>query len=94
MIEIGDPKLLAAVNQVFTKIVRDAPKKTGNLAFNAIRFNLLDKTYRITVSVEIAPYMRYTEFRNRSRGWWRKSCRARMKEIAAIMGGKLRKCKR
>ena len=38
-----------------------APKKTGNLAFNAIQFQFVDEnTCEIYVNEEIAPYMPYT----------------------------------
>ncbi len=53
---------LIALGQECVKIIkRMSPIKTGNLRYNAIRFEMPDaSTFRIFVDEKIAPYMPYT----------------------------------
>lgn len=62
-----------------------APKRTGNLAYNAVRFEFVDDdTCRIYVDKDIAPYMPFTNEKwiskrwhgkkNPNEKWWDRAC--------------------
>lgn len=80
------------------KIMRDrSPYKTGNLRYNAVKFDMPDNnTFRIYIDEKIAPYMPYTneEWINRSgdnpnEGWFDEAVKEIAEFIAAQTGGEL-----
>lgn len=67
-----------------------APRRTGNLAENAIKIEKYGAwDYRIYIDEGIAPYQIYLEEgkRSRHRGWWGREAQALAQLIAAQIGG-------
>ena len=84
------------------KNIRDiSPIDTGNLRYNAIRFEFLDEgTCRIYVDEAIAPYMPYTTEpwisprwhgkKNPNEGWWQiKATEAAQAAIREFIGNRI-----
>ena len=78
-----------------------APKDTGNLAFNSIKFYRKDKdTYVIYVDEGIAPYMPYTNEKwispkwkgkkNPNESWWQDTVQKILQHLVNNYGGKLK----
>ena len=76
-----------AINKAVKKLRELAPKDTGNLAYNAIKKEILGEGhYIIYVDEEVAPYMKYTEEnwgqfapplqgkQNPNEGWFNRAC--------------------
>ena len=81
------------------QILRDlAPKDTGNLAYNAIRYERVnEREYRIYIDLEIAPYQVYVNEsetlsngeRNPNKGWWETAIELAIEEMARLMKGEI-----
>lgn len=75
----------AACEEAF-EIVRNSitPKRTGNLAYNALGYRWEGNTFHMWVDEAIAPYMVYTNEvwtsprwrgrKNPNEGWWQEAC--------------------
>ena len=67
-------------DEVFRYIRKQAPKDTGNLAYNAIQVVYINNVIKIYVEKNIAPYMLYTNEpwispkwngkKNPNEAWW------------------------
>lgn len=79
---------------------RLAPKDTGNLAYNAIRYEWVDPdTFRIYVDPDIAPYMPYTTEpwisprwngkKNPNEGWFQRAADYIAHMVASYAKGEL-----
>lgn len=87
----------------FVQVLRDlAPKRTGNLAYNAIRVERVSGgAYKIYVQTEgehkagaldgIAPYQKYLNENPKSRHyqWWQAAIERAIEELATKAGGKV-----
>ncbi len=72
---------------------------TGNMAFNALRYEVTADGLVVGVDENIAPYAPYTEFpwispkwrgkTNPNEGWWERFCGELARRIAAKTGGKI-----
>lgn len=86
-----------AVYNSLWKVIRAAPKDTGNLAFNAIKLRRTKKGYVIYVSSAIAPYMVYTEEpwispywhgkKNPNEGWFKRVAQDIAEYIRQVFNG-------
>lgn len=85
---------LAVVDKVKSK----SPIDTGNLRWNAIRFEYVDeRTFKIYVDQGIAPYMPYTNEpwiaerwegkKNPNEAWWQRTIEEITKELTAELNG-------
>lgn len=85
-------------NEIVDELRRQAPRRTGNLADNAIRFEFVGNTCNIYVDEEIAPYMPYTNEKwlspkwngkqNPNEAWWQDTIENKIvKGIAAKVRG-------
>lgn len=102
---ISQAEQAAIIQECVTLIRNKAPKDTGNLAYNAVRFE--DKgngVWEIWVDgtppdIGIAPYMPYTNEpwlserwhgrRNPNEGWWDRTAKEVMELIATRLGGRI-----
>ena len=92
-------KLFNAIcNGCVEKLRSFCPVDTGNLKYNAIRFNYVDnETFEIYVDESIAPYMPYTNEpwvsakwngkKNRNEGWFERATEAVANYIAEQLKG-------
>lgn len=82
-------------------VTRAQLKSTGNLAFNAITWELRDpNTFVIYVDESIAPYMPYTNEpwihprwggkKNPNEGWWQRAVALVAQFVAQDTGGRLK----
>lgn len=82
-------------------VTRAQGKSTGNLAFNAIKWEMPDPdTFVIYVDESIAPYMPYTNEpwispkwggkRNPNEGWWQRAGAYVALIVARLSGGELK----
>ncbi len=81
-----------ALNYVKAK----APKDTGNLAYNAIKYRFVGNTFEVFVDEEVAPYMVYTNEKwksgkNPNEGWWNETIEDIMRTMAIYLKGELTK---
>lgn len=69
-----------------------APVDTGNLKNNSVQLRWIgENCFEIIVNEDIAPYAKYTEYRNKSsKRWMRKSVKKTIRTIANELHGKLR----
>lgn len=92
--------------QTCMRVVRElralAPKDTGNLAYNAIKYEWVNETtFRIYVDEKIAPYMPYTTEswsaarwkgkRNPNEGWFDRAAEFSAALVAGMVKGELKK---
>lgn len=83
----------------FVQILRDlAPKDTGNLAYNAIKFEQLnEREWKIYVDEAIAPYQKHVNDNptlsngkpNPNYQWFEAAIELAVEEIATLLGGTL-----
>lgn len=83
----------------FVQILRDlAPKDTGNLAYNAIKYEKVsEREYRIYIDLEIAPYQVYVNESptltngtpNKNYGWWEAAIELAIEEMARLLEGEI-----
>ena len=77
-----------------------SPIDTGNLRYNAINYKFLDAdTCVIKVSLDIAPYMPYTNEpwlakrwngkKNPNEGWWENAVKKVVEYLAQALGGEI-----
>ena len=76
------------------------PRDTGNLADNALIYDIQGNMFIVTVDPNIAPYLPYTNEpwlspkwngkKNPNEGWWRKFTTEFAKRLAKQLGGQLR----
>lgn len=77
-----------------------SPIDTGNLRYNAINYEFLDAdTCVIKVSLDIAPYMPYTNEpwlakrwngkKNPNEGWWENAVKKVVEYLAQALGGEI-----
>ena len=77
-----------------------SPIDTGNLRYNAINYEFLDAdTCVIKVSLDIAPYMPYTNEpwlakrwngkKNPNEGWWENAVKKVVEYLAQTLGGEI-----
>ena len=73
----------------FVQILRDlAPKDTGNLAYNAIRYEKTgEHSYKIYVNLDIAPYQVYLNEPTKSKHhkWWEAATELAIEEVARLL---------
>ena len=83
---------------VVDKVKAKSPIDTGNLRWNAIRFEYIDeRTFKIYVDQGIAPYMPYTNEpwiaerwkgkKNPNEAWWQRTIEEITKELTAELNG-------
>jgi hypothetical protein len=81
-----------------------APRDTGNLEDNGVRFEWIDDgTFVIYVDEKIAPYMKYTNEnwdlfkaplhgkKNPNEAWWQDAIRICLEQIQSAYGGEIEK---
>ncbi len=90
-------RIIEAFNWALNYLKIVAPKDTGNLAFNAIKYEILGDTMRIYVDEDIAPYMVYTneEWINRkgvnpNQQWWNDAVEQIIGYMAFYLGSELK----
>lgn len=86
--------------QQMQKAKKWIPRKTGNLAFNALRFKIEGNTLVIYIDTDIAPYAPYTTepwlspkwngAKNPNEGWWDRFCEEFVKRFNKRLGGKIK----
>lgn len=74
----------------------NAPKDTGNLAYNAIKYEMVGNIFKVYVDEEIAPYMVYTNEKwnkgsNPNESWWNETVEEIIKLMAIYLKGDLKK---
>lgn len=88
-------KLLVEAAQIIREMAPNPDTRgktsTGNLAFNAIKYEWLDAehtAFRIYVDESVAPYMKYLNEGEKSihRGWWERACKAAFEHISEVIG--------
>lgn len=77
----------------------NVPRDTGNMAFNALRYEVTADGIQIGVEGDIAPYAPYTEYpwvsrkwhgkKNPNEGWWERFREELARRLAARLGGKI-----
>lgn len=86
--------------QIVDIVRRNAPYRTGNLRYDAIKFRWInDKTFKIWVDCKengVAPYMPYTNEpwisdrwngkQNPNEGWWQRTAEEIADHIASVLG--------
>ena len=83
----------------FVQILRDlAPKDTGNLAYNAIKYEKLsEREYQIYVDLDVAPYQVFVNEnptlvngeKNPNKGWWEAAIELAIEELARLLNGEI-----
>ena len=81
------------------QLQKRAPKDTGNLAYNAIKYEFIGNTCKIYVDEAIAPYVFYTNEpwispkwngkKNPNEGWWDNGAQIIDERIRQRLGAKL-----
>lgn len=78
-------------------LIQMAPKDTGNLAYNAIKYRIENNNFIIYVDENIAPYMVYTnepwvnrEGINPNEYWWDNTIKQILQYMAIFLDGTLR----
>ena len=74
---------------------------TGNLAFNALRYEIQGDKFIVYVDSQIAPYMPYTNEpwtakrwnnkKNPNEGWWERFANEYAQRVAAKLGGHIKR---
>ena len=87
----------------FVQLLRElAPRDTGNLAYNAIRFEKTgEHSYKVYINIHgehtkgvrdgIAPYQVYLNENPKSKhhDWWQAAIELALEEIAGMLGGEI-----
>lgn len=86
-----------AFNWAINYLKAIAPKDTGNLAFNAIKYEISGNEMRIYVDENIAPYMVYTNEpwikrpgNNPNEKWWDTALEEIIEYMTFYLGGDLK----
>lgn len=86
-----------AFNWAINYLKMIAPKDTGNLAFNAIKYEISGNEMRIYVDENIAPYMVYTNEpwikrpgTNPNEKWWDTALEEIIEYMAFYLNGELK----
>ena len=89
--------VISVVESLRTELV---PYDTGNMAFNALKYEIRDDMIDISVDPNIAPYVPYTNEpwlsekwhgkKNPNEGWWRRFADEFAKRLATNLKGELR----
>ena len=76
------------------------PRDTGNMAYNALRYELQGDVLDITVKADIAPYVYFTNEpwvspkwngkQNPNEGWWQRFVEEFSRRLATKLKGELR----
>lgn len=99
---MNEAEFMWAIMLAFNAFVAGVPKRSGNMAYNATRLESLGKNvYRITVSVDIAPYLPYTNEpwisprwngkKNPNEGWFEDKTDVVVSVLAQQLGGTVTK---
>ncbi len=94
-------EVINAANEVWYEMRGEmVPYDTGNLAMNALTFEVYDDLIDITVDESIAPYMPYTNEpwlsdkwngkENPNEGWWGRFAAELARRLASKLRGELR----
>lgn len=89
-----------ALNIVEEMRAEYVPRDTGNLALNALRYDIKNNIVDITIDESIAPYMPYTNEpwlsdkwhgkQNPNEGWWERFVEEFTKRLAVRLKGELK----
>lgn len=77
------------------------PHDTGNLKYNALKYEFIGTKFHMWVDEEIAPYMVFTNEKwiaerwkgaqNPNEGWWNYACEWFFERITQLLNGELKK---
>lgn len=87
-----------AIARVIDSMRERSPYKSGNLRFNAIKYEKMsDSHFRVYVDEEVAPYMCYTNEKwinrvgtNPNEGWWEDALANFANELVTLIKGEIK----
>ena len=92
-------KVVNAAISVVEELRSMVPRDTGNMAYNALRYELQNDVLDITVDPAIAPYVYFTNEpwvspkwngkQNPNEGWWQRFVEEFSKRLATKLKGEL-----
>lgn len=90
-------RIIDAFNWAVNYLISVAPKDTGNLAYNAIKYKIQGNTMTIFIDENIAPYMVYTNepwnarsANNPNEKWFDNAVQEILRYMAIYLGGEIR----
>lgn len=92
--------ITTALNIIEEMRLEWVPRDTGNMALNALRYDITNNIVDITIDESIAPYVPYTNEpwvsdkwqgkKNPNEGWWQRFVDEFTKRLAARLKGELK----